>query len=892
MMQFVDIVDIKNYIGEILENSPDMIIITDTKGIILYFNKGAEDMLGYKKEEVLHKNIEDMWERKYDRRKLIEIVKKEGHVSNFEALLRTNDGNDLHINLTISQLKDSSGKIVGTLGISRNITTSKILELEKEVMMNIHKSLISSLDIRDVYNVIATEMNKLIKFDRMSIVLKNHKNITKENQIENAYSTLVNFAVKEGINGKLCMGSYFDLRGSMLERIIETGKPIIINDTKDNEFSTDHIFYKEGIRSRLGYPIIYKEDVIGSINLGSKVKNNFTEEHYTILKQITPELAVSIENTNLYSRLNESNKKLLTINSELETANRLKSEFLANMSHELRTPLNSILSLSTILIDRMDGDLTDEQEKQVKMIESNGKNLLKLINDLLDLEKIKSGRIEILRSYFDIKNVISGVKSTIEPLFTESQIGLDVQIDEDLPYISSDSDKIRQILLNLLANSVKFTKKGGKVSLSCSLVRSNCSKKHIDTDFEHLNIRTNEQANRQKCSVGTSPCQKAESEQANKRTNESSQNILISIKDTGIGIAENDIQNIFDEFRQVDGSSHRKYGGTGLGLSITKRLAELLGGNISVESKLGKGSIFSLTIPVGKNLDVDEKKDDLYIEPQTIDRTKRVILVVEDDDTSFYALRKFLEKENCQVFRAKNGLEAIKKAHSVVPFAMTLDIMIPEKDGWEVMKTLKEDPKTASIPIIIASIIDNKNLGFTLGASEYMVKPIDKEKLFNWLERIAKKRAIRKVLLVDDDHDQIYSFSKILKGRGFNISTAKEGKEALEILKKEEIDLVTLDLMMPGMDGFQVLEELKKRKEWRSIPVLIITAKYLTQKEKDIINGNVRMIFEKGIYKLEDVMNEVQDLISRRSCQRRREKKQDNSSQENRKSDRRKTSNR
>ncbi|MGR3178756.1 MAG: response regulator [Candidatus Anammoxibacter sp.] len=846
------LIDIKDYVGEILEYSPDMIIITDLNGIIHSFNKGAEDMLGYKKEEVLKKNIEDLWKRKYDRKRLIEMVGKEGHISDFESLLKTKEGKDLYISLTISQLKDRSGKVIGTLGISKNITRRKNLELEREVMMNIHKSLISSLDIREVYSVIATEMNKLIKFDRMSIALRNHKYSTKEDQVTNKHDVLINFAVNEATNSELSMGSSFDLKGSMLEKIIDTGEPTIVKDTNDGTFSTDRIFYKEGIRSRLGYPIIYKGKVIGSINLGCKTTNRLTEEHYDILKQIASELAVSVENTSLYTKLKESNEKLLATNDKLETANRLKSEFMANMSHELRTPLNSVLSISSILLDRMDGDLTDEQEKQVKMIESNGKNLLKLINDLLDLEKIKSGHIEILRSYFDIKKVISRVKATIEPLFAESQVKLDVQIDENIPSLFSDSDKVRQILLNLLVNAVKFTKKGGKVSISCSLGPMHSSEKDVIDGIE------------------------------------SSQNILISIKDNGIGIAEKELQNIFDEFRQVDGSTRRKYGGTGLGLSITKRLAELLKGNISVESKLGKGSTFAFTLPVDKNLEIEEKEDDSYIEPQTIDRTKRTILVVEDDDASFYALRKFLEKEHCQIFRAKTGIEAIKKASSIVPFAMTLDIMIPEKDGWEVMQALKKDPKTAAIPIIVASIIDSKKLGFTLGASEYMVKPIEKEILIGWLDRIAKKRAIRNVLLVDDDQEQIYALNKILKDKGFNISTATDGIKALDILKEKEIDLVTLDLMMPGMDGFQVLEELKKRKEWRGIPVLIITAKDLTRKEKETMDGNVRMIFEKGTYELEEVMKEVHTLINRRSFDRRTVKKE-KVAKEKRGNDRRQT---
>lgn len=853
--------NIQDYIGEVLEYSPDIIIIADLEGKVLSFNKGAERLLGYKKEDVLQKNIEDLWERRHDRKKLVEIVKKDGHVADYETLLKTKEGKNLYISLTMSLLKSPSGEIIGTLGMSKNITRRKMLELEQEVMMNIQRSLVSSIDIRDVYTVIASEMKRIINFDRMSIVLKNHRYVRQNGGTEEKQEVLVNFAVTEGDVGELSMGKSFDLRGSMLERMIQTKAPVLVKDTKDNKFSTDKIFYREGIRSRLGYPIIYKGNIIGSINLGSKEADAFTEDHYNLIKQIVPELAVSIENTNLYTELKESNKKLIAANKELEEVNRLKSEFLANMSHELRTPLNSILSISTILLDRMDGDLTDEQEKQLKIIENNGKHLLKLINDLLDLEKIKSGKMEILLGEIDMEEIMAGVRITIDPLLLQAQIALDVRIEDGLPVVCSDRDKLRQILLNLLENAIKFTKKGGKITLSCeSTTPDNPRLKQELTPISSLK--------------GDPVSGKGYDKY-----------ILISVKDTGIGIPEDALPYIFDEFRQVDGSTTRKYGGTGLGLTITKRLVELLGGTIYVKSRLGEGSTFAFTLPMVGIRAASEKMEDLYVEPETIDRSKRVILVVEDDENSFYIMRKFLEKENCQIFRAKDGEEAIEKAKMIMPFAMTLDIMIPKKDGWEVMKIIKDNPQTASIPIIVISIIDNKQLGFTLGASEYMVKPIDKERLIHWLDNIAKKRMIREVLLVDDDYEQIYAIEKILKERGYKVSTAKDGRDALDILEKREIDLVTLDLMMPGMDGFQVLEELKKWKKWRGIPVLIITAKELSQEEKEKINANVRMIFEKGSYELSDLMEEIHSLINRRSAERRR--KQDDACIEKRKKDRR-----
>ena len=521
-----------------------------------------------------------------------------------------------------------------------------------------------------------------------------------------------------------------------------------------------------------------------------------------------------------YEELELSQEELLTSNEELSQANdrvmeadRLKSEFLANMSHELRTPLNSVIALSGILLARMDGDLTEEQEKQVKIIKKSGKNLLELINDILDLSKIESGKMEISLEEFYIEDVVNDDRAMVTPLATEKEINISFIKNEEIPLIRSDRNKIKQILLNLLSNAVKFTPTGGSIT--------------IDATGRDGRVE-------------------------------------LRVTDTGIGIAKENLDKIFDEFRQVDGSSTREYGGTGLGLAITRRLVKLLGGEIRVESEIGKGSTFTIDIPV--TLDGIEP---LTVAASRIDPGRKTILAVDDDPSVIYVLKKYLEGEGYQVVPAHNGAEAIRLAREVKPFAITLDIMIPGRDGWEVINELKGDPTTEHIPIVVISILDNKSLGFSLGVTEYLTKPVERNTVLNALGRLMSPRCIGmdctpNVLLVDDDPIHIMAMKAVLADSGYKVTVAPGGKEAIEILKEATPCAIILDIMMPEVDGFMVLEELKKRKETRDIPVIILTAKDITDDDKKRLNGSIQDIIGKGNFAHEEVLRDLKNIMERR----------------------------
>lgn len=523
-----------------------------------------------------------------------------------------------------------------------------------------------------------------------------------------------------------------------------------------------------------------------------------------------------------YEELELSQEELLTSNEELSQANervmeadRLKSEFLANMSHELRTPLNSVIALSGILLARMDGDLTEEQEKQVKIIKKSGKNLLELINDILDLSKIESGKMEISLEEFYIEDVVNDDRAMVTPMASEKEINISFTKDEDIHLIRSDRNKIKQILLNLLSNAVKFTPKGGSIT--------------IDATGKDGRVE-------------------------------------LRVMDTGIGIAKENLDKIFDEFRQVDGSSTREYGGTGLGLAITKRLVKLLGGEIRVESEIHKGSTFIINIPVTLN-----GVEALTVAASRIDPDKKIILAVDDDPSVIYVLKKYLEGEGYQVVPAHNGAVAVRLAKEVKPFAITLDIMIPGKDGWEVINELKGDPATEHIPIVVISILDNKSLGFSLGATEYLTKPVERETVLNALGRLMSPRCVGmdctpNVLLVDDDPIHIMAMKAVLADSGYKVTVAPGGKEGIEILKEATPCAIILDIMMPEVDGFMVLEELKKRKETRDIPVIILTAKDITDDDKKRLNGSIQDIIGKGNFAHEEVLRDLKNIMERREA--------------------------
>ena len=484
---------------------------------------------------------------------------------------------------------------------------------------------------------------------------------------------------------------------------------------------------------------------------------------------------------------------------ELELANHHKSVFLANMSHELRTPLNAILGFSQLLIDDLPGRIDAKTRLRfLNQINSSGQHLLGLINDILDLSKVEAGQMELHLAPTAVAETIEVVLTTVEPLAAKKNIQLVSEVGRDLCLVA-DPGKLKQMLLNLVSNGIKFTPSRGQVTIAA----------------------------RRDGSM-----------------------IEINVSDTGIGMSEADLQLLFQEFRQLDQGSDRQQEGTGLGLALTKRFAELHGGTVSVRSSEGKGSTFTLRLPVEQaNREAEPAPEPTPI--GVMDSTRPLVLVVEDNPAAAELLARHLDGGGFRVEIARSGSETLTRARELKPVAITLDILLPELDGWEVLARLKQDDATRDIPVVIVSVVDNPDLGRALGAVDYLVKPVERDALLSRLGRYTFTSKIRqeeiRILVVDDEPANLPSFSSpSLRPAGFTTMRASGGQEGIEMARAHQPHLVLLDLLMPEVSGFDVVAALRGDESTRSIPIMVLTAKQLTDEDKKQLNGHVAAVFERS----------------------------------------------
>ncbi len=492
----------------------------------------------------------------------------------------------------------------------------------------------------------------------------------------------------------------------------------------------------------------------------------------------------------------------------LEELNRMKSEFLANMSHELRTPMNAIIGYTSLILDRTYGEITPKQENGLQRIETNSRNLLQLINNILDLSKLNAGRMPLFKETCRLKDITDEVLQTMECLAHERKLTLSAEVPEALT-LETDKTKLKQVLINLVANAVKFTHEGG-VSIRAEAL-------------------------------------------------EEPPRLRLFVQDSGIGIKEEDIALLFEEFKQLDASPTREYGGTGLGLTICKKIVELMGGTIQVKSIMGTGSTFTVTLPAVMKTAPGEVTP-LPPVPD-VKKGQKIILSIDDDPEVLTLLADSLKGTGYAFLGAQSGQEGLALARQVHPHAITLDIMMPHMDGWSVLQTLKNDPDLRSIPVFIVSIMENKALGFSLGVTDYIVKPFEREDLLSKL-KACEKGAPNKVLVVDDDSAMTRLLGESLKQEGYAVTVAANGRAALAELAQRKPDILFLDLMMPECSGFEVLEAIDKDPKLQGLRVFVMTAKHLTPQETQYLEERVEMIVQKGSRSLQEILSVLKAKLS------------------------------
>ncbi|NQX66730.1 response regulator [Paenibacillus alba] len=516
-------------------------------------------------------------------------------------------------------------------------------------------------------------------------------------------------------------------------------------------------------------------------------------------------------NDQLEELVKERTIELSRARDEAVEANQIKSQFLANMSHELRTPLNAIIGYSEMLKEEADELGEQSFSDDLDKINTAGRHLLALINDILDLSKIEAGKLELYLETCDIPTMIHDVVTTVHPLIETNKNRVEVDYPEGT--MKTDLTKLRQILYNVLSNAGKFTKEG-TIWFSAAYAMEN--------EVPGVEFR---------------------------------------VKDTGIGMTADQIGQLFQAFKQADSSTTRKYGGTGLGLAISQRLCQIMGGKITVNSEYGVGTTFSIWLPLldqhfsGANASLLES-------PEGKSKGSSTVLVIDDDPAMLQLMKRYLSKEEWKVALATTGQEGIRLAKELHPDVISLDVLMPGMDGWNVLAMLKNDPELANIPVVIISMTDDKNLGYALGASEFLTKPIYRERLIYILDKYISERHSNSVLVIEDDLATSQMMTRMLEKEGYRVTRAENGQQALECVAQSLPQLILLDLMMPTMDGFEFVTELRKREEWRSIPVVVVTAKNITEEDRLRLNGYVKNIVQKGSLRREDFLQEISHLIA------------------------------
>ena len=577
--------------------------------------------------------------------------------------------------------------------------------------------------------------------------------------------------------------------------------PVQVADLEAKPTALQEIILRAGYRALLVMPLLSRDKLMGALMVWRKAPGEFPQHSVDLLQTFAAQSVLAIQNARLFQEIEEKGR-------QLELTSQHKSQFVASMSHELRTPLNAIIGLTEMMVSNTPRFGTEKAVEPLRRVHGAGTHLLGLINQVLDLSKIEAGKLELSPETVNLAPLLEDVIGTARQLAEHNKNRLVVESPDNLGTLTVDPMRLRQILLNLLSNACKFTKQG------------------------EVKLRV-------------------------KKVVDGRNWIEIAVADTGIGMTPEQQAKLFEEFTQADSSTARQYGGTGLGLAITRKLARMMGGGVTVASEPGKGSVFTVRLPGSAASPASR--------PTTSDGrrspTADCILVIDDDATARELIADHLKAEGFSVATAAGGAEGLKLAKELRPTAITLDVIMPDLDGWSVLAALRQDPELAEIPVIMITIVDERRRGIALGAAGYLTKPIDRERLRREIGRFRAPARPTRVLVVEDDAVQRERMLGWLEGPQWTVREAENGREALKRIQENKPDVILLDLMMPEMDGFAVVAALQKQTGWQDIPVIVITARDLDAKDRERLNCGVQSVLVKERFRPADLVVRVRQLV-------------------------------
>jgi signal transduction histidine kinase/CheY-like chemotaxis protein len=562
------------------------------------------------------------------------------------------------------------------------------------------------------------------------------------------------------------------------------------------------ILLRAGYRAVLIVPLLGPEGLTGMLVVRRKAPGEFPQHTVDLLQTFAAQSVLAIQNANLFTEVEEKSR-------QLEMASQHKSQFVASMSHELRTPLNAIIGLTEMMVNNAARFGTEKSAEPLRRVHRAGTHLLGLINQVLDLSKIEAGKLELSPETVNLAPLLDDVIGTARQLAEQNKNRLILEAQENLGQVTVDPMRLRQILLNLLSNACKFTKQG------------------------EVKLRV-------------------------KKVVDGRNWIEIAVADTGIGMTPEQQAKLFEEFTQADSSTARQYGGTGLGLAITRKLARMMGGDVTVTSEPGKGSVFTARLPGSADA---QARSSTGASDGRRSPSADCVLVIDDDATARELIADHLKAEGFSVVTAAGGVEGLKLAKESRPTAITLDVMMPDLDGWSVLAALRQDPELAEIPVIMITIVDEQRRGIALGAAGYLTKPIDRERLRHVIGRFRAPERPTRVLVVEDDAVQRERMLGWLDGPQWTVREAENGRVALSRIQENKPDVILLDLMMPEMDGFAVVAALQKETGWQDIPVVVITARDLDAKDRERLNSGVQSVLVKERFRPADLVERVRRLV-------------------------------